>query len=176
MINGIDFSMDYSIQITLVACLFFPFLLMILARIPKFTGRNAAQFFLSFIMTTLGWIIALGLLITKNSSGFGWASFFLYGALMLIYLEIWGLLSRGYTIGLLLTFYKAKKSLTAEELANLYRGGHGLDWLIKHRFAGLISTKLIKLHDNKVTLTIRGRIVAFLYKLSVLFLGLRYSG
>lgn len=177
MINGIDFSMNDSIQITFMACLFFPFILMTLVRIPKLVGRNALQFLLSFIVTTLVWLVAL--IWEKNSlinSEFIWSAVCLYGGLMLAYLEIWGLLSRGYTIGLLLTFYKSKTPLTPDELAKSYRGGHGLDWLIKHRFAGLESAKMIKLHNNQVTLTNRGKVIAFLYQLSVLFFGLRYSG
>jgi hypothetical protein len=58
----------------------------------------------------------------------------------------------------------------------LYRGGEGLDWLIKHRFSGLISAKMIQLKDHQVVLSPRGVLVAFLYKLSVMFFGLRYSG
>jgi len=169
MINGIDFSMGYPVQITLIASVFFPIVLMIIARIHKLSGRNDIQFTLSFIITSIAWLGVLG---TESIC----VSFFLYIGIILCYLEIWGLLSRGYTLGLLLTFYKANTPLSASELAGLYRGGEGLEWLITHRFAGLASAKMIERQGDKITLTTRGTIVAFLYKLSLLFFGLRYSG
>lgn len=178
MINGIDFSMDYATQIAWIACALFPIVLMVIVRIPRFSGRNALQFLLSYCITTIGWISALMLIFQVSSISVGslCVSFFLYSGMMLGYLEIWGLLSRGYTLGILLTFYKAKTSLTTHELACLYRGGEGLNWLIKHRFSGLTSAKMIELQNNKIILTRRGIMIAYLYKLSVRFFGLRYTG
>lgn len=180
MIHNIDFSIAYPTKVALITCALFPFVLMIIARIPVLEGRNALQFLLSGILTTLGWLISLGMFIQGSYSNIDasslWISFFLYTGVMLVYLEIWALLSRGYTLGLLLTFYKSKRPLSSHQLASLYRGGEGLDWLIKHRFSGLLSANMITLQNNKVILTMRGTIIAFLYKLSVCFFGLRVTG
>jgi len=40
---------------------------------------------------------------------------------MLIYLEFWGLMSRGYTLGILLTLLDAERPLTETEIASRYR-------------------------------------------------------
>ena len=179
MINGIDFSVDYPTKVALVTCALFPIILMIITKIPRLAGRNALQFLLNYFITTIVWIGALGFFVQKTmpiSFESLCVSFFLYNGVMLGYLEIWGLLSRGYTLGILLTFYKANAPLNPDELANLYRGGEGLAWLIKHRFSGLASAKMIKLQNNRVVLTTRGIIIAYLYKLSVWFFGLRYTG
>src|SRR5438445_8716293 len=99
MINGIDFSVDYPAKVSLVTCALFPIILMILARIPSLSSRNALQFLWSYVITTIAWIGALGffvqtaMLIHLESLCI---SFFLYNGIMLGYLEIWGLLSRGY--------------------------------------------------------------------------------
>lgn len=179
MLTGLDFSISYPVQCTWVAVAFFPVTLIIMARLTPLVGRNALQFLLSFVVTTTFWLLTLFFLIQKSQTidleSF-LTSFFLYSGLLLVYLEIWGLLSRGYTLGLLLTFYKSRTALSAKEAAASYRGGEGLDWLIKHRFSGLISAKMIKVQDDKVILTARGTVIAYLYKLAILFFGLRYSG
>jgi len=176
MLGSLDFSMSVFVCLTLVCCAVFPCLLMIIARIPALAGRNALQFLICFINTTLIWLVLLLKYVQTLEYENILTSFFLYGSFMLVYLEIWGLLSRGYTLGLLLTFFKANQPLSAHQVAELYRGGQGLDWLMQHRFSGLISAKMVHLKNNKVTLTTRGCLVAYLYKLSILLFGLRYSG
>lgn len=179
MTHGIDFSLSYPIQITLLMSALFPVILLFLAKTVWLSGRNALQFLATYLLTTFSWVSIL-LIFTKEPINLFvnslWISFFLYHAIILIYLEIWGLLSRGYTLGLLLTFYKANTPLTIDALANSYRGGKGLYWLIHHRFAGLAAAKIIKLDHDKVTLTARGKFIASIYDLSIQFFGLRYSG
>jgi hypothetical protein len=178
MMTGLNFSMSYPVQITFGTVLFFPASLLVTTRLPHLASRNAAQFLAALLITTTAWLGALILLThgTPVDTEDLCVGFFLYSGILLVYLEIWGLLSRGYTLGLLLTFYKTAKPLNAKEVADLYRGGEGLDWLIKHRFAGLISAKMIRREDDQVVLTHRGRMIASLYKLSLWFFGLRHSG
>ncbi len=179
MISGIDFSMSYPVQITLFISVCFPFILVTMTRIPKLMGRNAHQFFFTFILSAVVWCI----LIVINPNGISQmgyepllAGVCLFAAIMQVYLEIWGLLSRGYSLGILLTFYKANKPLTIGQLAQSYRGGEGLDWLIRHRLSGLASSNLIKLNDNEVSLTLKGIMVAFVYQYSIRIFGLRCTG
>jgi hypothetical protein len=179
MTTGIDFTISQPVYVAIISIVLFPFILVLVSKMKTLFGRNALQFFLAFLVTTVGWLISLVYLLfqaTLYGAESYCVSFFLYCSALLVYLEIWALLSRGYTIGLLLTFYKSNSPLDAIELAKLYRGGEGLDWLIKHRFSGLISAKMIQLKDHQVVLSPRGVLVAFLYKLSVMFFGLRYSG
>jgi len=96
---------------------------------------------------------------------------------MLFYLEVWGLLSRGYTIGVLLTLLNADHPLTETEISSQYRGGEGLDWVMRHRLGGLIAAGLVEQQGDRVALTcIRGRAVARLYEVSITVLGLRRTG
>lgn len=178
MIGGFDFSMSAPLQCTVLMCTFFPFVLMFITKIRKLTQRNATQFFLSYLVVSAGWVISLVIINKVKPYDIEelCVGFFLYHAVMLVYLEIWSLLSRGYTIGLLLTFYKADRPLNPQTLASLYRGGEGIDWLIKHRIMGLESAKLVHSQSDTIALTKRGVFVAFLYNVSILFFGLRYSG
>lgn len=179
MIGGLDFSIDIPTQITLVVCFLFPCNLLFFTKLPFLVARNAIQFLYAFIFHSLFWITSIVFLnfYLKNITFYSILyAFFLYAGSMLVYLEIWGLLSRGYTLGLLLTFYKARKAISIEELAQLYRGGEGLEWLMKHRFAGLEAANLIKIDNNYIILTFRGKIIAYVYKISILFFGLRATG
>jgi hypothetical protein len=53
---------------------------------------------------------------------------------LLVYLEIWALLTTGYTIGLLQTLFRCKRPVTDAELAASYRhGGIGMHHAGPHR-------------------------------------------
>ena len=102
---------------------------------------------------------------------------FLLGAALLFYLEVWSLLSRGYTLGLLLTLYRAGGSLDDDELARRYRGGEGLSWIMRHRLAALVQSGLVQQEDGVIRLTpALGVSVVWLYKVSTAMLGLRPKG
>ena len=147
MISTIDFSMSYLILLTIIVCGSFPIILFFVAKIKKTAGRNALQFLIACVITTV--ILFLIIAMANASMLDNLTSFLLYYSALFIYLEIWGLLSRGYTLGMLLTFYKINRPITIEELAKLYRGGEGLDWLIRHRFKGLAAARLIEIDKNK---------------------------
>jgi hypothetical protein len=98
-------------------------------------------------------------------------------SMTLAYLEVWGLLSRGYTLGVLLTLYKAQAPLTESQIAAAYRGGDGLTWIMSHRLGGLTAARLVAVRDGAVQLTpLLGRIVAHSYRAAITVLGLRRTG
>jgi hypothetical protein len=99
------------------------------------------------------------------------------GSAVLVYLEIWGLLSRGYTLGLLTTIHQAGQPLPAAELARRYRGGEGLEWIMRHRLAGLEAAGLVRQDGENLVLTPRlGNAVAWSYRVAVALLGLKVTG
>ncbi len=99
----------------------------------------------------------------------------LAGAL-LVYLEAWALLSRGYTLGLLLTLFRGAGPMTDAALAASYRQGQGLGWIMRHRLGGLISTRLVRRQGDLIVLTLPGAIIALLYRAAIAVLGLKVTG
>ena len=178
MINGINVICDTSILITLILCILFPIFLFFIARFKIYQGKNASQFFICMLVTMLIWLSSL-MAVTQLfslSMELILTNIFIMICALLVYLEIWGLLSRGYTLSLLLTFYKAKKPLNIEELGNSYRSGYGLKWLIEHRFAGLEAAGMLRTNGDKVTLTYKGVIIVFVYQLFIRIFGLKVTG
>src|SRR5205807_7885585 len=95
--------------------------------------------------------------------------FMILGAALLFYLEVWALLSRGYTLGLLLTLHRAGRPLDDSELAARYRGGAGLSWIMSHRIDGLLSAGLVSLENGQVVLSPRlGTLVATACKYAII--------
>jgi hypothetical protein len=154
-----------------------PVYLLILTRVPGLKGRNASQFALSNLATLGLWI---GSLIVFN--GPVTAMDIVIGTMILVsaglaYLEAWALLSRGYTLGLLLTLLQAEKPLTDTELSCRYRSGDGLAWIMHHRVGGLVDAGLVRREGERLTLApIRGALIASMYKLCITVLGLRRTG
>lgn len=175
MIGGLDFSLTMPMRNALGMAAAMPIVLAAVARLPWWSGRNALQFLVGSLVTLAIWS---GLLVVQRGAApldvmdIG-VSLMMLGAASLIYLEVWSLLSRGYTLGLLLTLYRAGGALDHEELARRYRGGEGLSWIMRHRLTAMLHTGLIRQQGDVIVLTpMLGVPVAWLYKVSVEILGL----
>lgn len=176
---GLDFSLTPPVLWALVVGCALPLYLAVIARLKPLAARNALQFLCGLFVMVVLWsgLVALRdgprpLDIGELSTGL-----MILGAGSLLYLEVWGLLSRGYTLGLLLTLYRADRPLTEGELAENYRGGSGLSWIMEHRLSGLVGAGLVRERDGVLALTpALGVPVAWLYKASILLLGLRRTG
>ena len=173
----LDFSLSVLVRNALLAGVLMPLYLAVVARIPAFYGRNALQFAIAFCIMAAFWG-GFALWIKADCDWVEVAtSLMILGCAALFYLEVWALLSRGYTLGLLLTLYRAKNPLTETDLAASYRGGEGVAWIMKHRLSGLKAAGLVKIFDQQIVLTpFLGVSVAVLYKLILAALGLRKTG
>ena len=106
--------------------------------------------------------ILLGLLAIL-AAGVGWAN-------------LWGVLTRGYTLRLLLDFLRLAKPVTREELGAAYSGGRGLDWMFRKRLATLAAFGLTRRRNGLITMTsFPGRAVAQLSLIGLRLLGMKRS-
>ena len=178
MIGPLDLSLSTSVLWALAAAVCFPFLLAGVARAPRFSRRNALQFLVASVATTGGWATLSYATTADGASAWDLA----IGAMLLmdtliVYLEVWALVSRGYTLGMLLTLYRASAPLDEFSLAKSYRTGEGLGWIMKHRLQGLERTGLVTTDHGRVRLTpVLGVPAAGLYLMTRHILGLRQSG
>lgn len=177
--GAIDFSVSTGIVIGLQAAALLPVALAVLSRLPPLRQRNALQFLLS---TAAASIAGLALLVAEGCPRGALACRHAVDAVMvfvtaaLLMLEIWALLSRGYTLGLMLTLLE-RGALTDAELARAYRGGEGLEWIMRHRLGGLQAAGMVTARDGRVALTpVRGVAVAAAYRACRVALGLRKTG
>ena len=177
--TSLDFTMPGALAAALVVSLTLPIYLVLFARIPRLSGRNALQFLLSVVTTVIIWVIVLLSVPSarpETAAEIAVAAMLL-GAAFLVYLEIWALMSRGYTLGLLIAIEQAGRPLSVAELARRYRGGEGLEWVLRHRLAGLEAARLVRRDGAKLILTAPlGRAVAWSYRLTVALLGLKATG
>jgi hypothetical protein len=175
--------LDFSIDPPLVSAFAFaasnPLWLAVLARLPGLRGRNPLQFLLSSLASFAGW--AAFLLHLSQSEPIAMADlllgFMAMAAGTLVVLEIWALLSRGYTLSLLLALLRAEGPMSPQALASVYRGGEGLSWVFRHRLSGLVKAGLIERANGILMLKAPlGVIIAFAYRLCIAFLGLKRTG
>ena len=118
MLGHLDFTAGPAVVTSLVAAAVLPAVLAVLARLPRLRDRNALQFLASSVIVIAAWLVALQLPAMPPSSAADIAtSLMILAGALLVYLEAWGLLSRGYTLGLLLTLFRAKHPMTDAELA-----------------------------------------------------------
>lgn len=149
-----------------------------MARIKPLQNRNALQLSLTSMSVLFLWSIEIFFLSSQNFS-FNeiLSSVMIFTTALLVYLEIWALLSRGYTIGILLTLRKASTPLNDQEIAKSYRAGEGLEWLIQHRFSSLFAAKLISKNGNEILLTpVLGNFVAQIYRIFIYIFSLKKTG
>jgi hypothetical protein len=177
MIGHLDFAAGAAVAAALLAAVLFPALVAVLARLPGLRDRNALQFLAGTLIVLVVWALVWGLASAARPSAAELAtSLMIVGGALLIYLEAWGLLSRGYTLGLLLTLFHGARPMTEAELARSYRQGQGLGWIMRHRLGGLLSTGLVRRKDDRIVLTPAGALIGVLYRVAVAVLGLKVTG
>jgi len=177
MIGHLDFTAGPAIVAALIAAALFPAVLALLARLPRLHARNALQFLATSVTVVVLWVIALCIGGLRASSAAELAtSFMMLASALIIYLEIWALLSRGYTLGLLLTLFRGKAPMSDAQLAASYRQGEGVGWIMRHRLGGLLSARLVRRQGDRVVLTGVGALIGILYRAAVATLGLKVTG
>jgi hypothetical protein len=177
MTGHLDFTAGPAIVAALVAAALFPAVLALLARLPRLRARNALQFLATSVTVVVLWVIALCVPGLRASSAAELAtSFMMLASALIIYLEIWALLSRGYTLGLLLTLFRGKAPMSDAQLAASYRQGEGVGWIMRHRLGGLLSARPVRRQGDRVVLTGAGALIGILYRAAVATLGLKVTG
>jgi hypothetical protein len=177
MIWHLDFTAGAAVVSALVAAALFPAVLALLSRLARLRARNALQFLATSVIVVALWAIALRVPGSRASSAAELAtSFMILASALIIYLEIWALLSRGYTLGLLLTLFRGKQPMSDAQLAASYRQGEGVGWIMRHRLGGLLSARLVRRQGDRVVLTGAGALIGILYRAAVATLGLRVTG
>lgn len=179
MNSQMSFDLSPALAVPIIMGLLIPAFLLIVTRISSLSGRNPIQFLIAVLIAYGLWVFT-GVIISNVFPTCvleGVAGFMAIAICALFYLEVWGLLSRGYTLGILLTLYKSSSAMTSAEIASAYRGGDGLDWIVYHRITGLEASGMLHRQDDRLVLTpFPGMCVAIIYKLSVKILGLRQTG
>ena len=177
MIGHLDFAAGAGVLSSLLAAVLFPAVLAVLSRLPALRSRNALQFLASSVIVVALWAIAVrfagGPALTAPELA---TSIMVLAGALLVYLEAWALLSRGYTLGLLLTLFRGAGPMTDGALAASYRQGQGLGWIMRHRLGGLISTRLVRRQGDFIVLTLPGAIIALLCRAAIAVLGLKVTG
>jgi hypothetical protein len=176
---SLEFTMPGAVSAAFAVSAGLPLCLFLIARLPPLAGRNAVQFLISVTIAIAAWAGALLLVPAARPTSAGEIVIggMVIGSAMLVYLEIWGLLSRGYTLALIVTIQQSGGPLTAAELARRYRGGEGLEWIMRHRLAGLEAAGMVRRTGDRLVLTPRlGRAAAWSYRIAIALLGLRATG
>ena len=160
--------------------LVFPLLLLAVTRINSLRGRNASRFLLAALLQLLLWVSG-SLLLPGEFRPARYTDWIIAGMILasalLLYLEIWALLSRGYTLSVVITLRRAGGLLSSEQIARRYRGGAGLEWIMQHRTGGLEAAKLVRREDADLVLTVPlGMLAALAYQLAIAVFGLRRTG
>lgn len=93
------------------------------------------------------------------------------------FLALWGLLTRGCSLAILLALSRFHDSTDLDELASAYSGGRGLEWLTEKRLASLSRAGLIVRNHGLIRVTEpRGFLTARLHLWIVRYLGLKNFG
>jgi hypothetical protein len=172
---AVDLALAPSLAAAMAVAALQPAYLLLLTRVDRLRGRNAWQFLLSAVATLAIWAGLLAAVPALRPAGAAEAALAAMGlaAGVLFYLNIWGLMSRGYTLGMLLTLHRAGRPLTATEIRHLYRGGEALEWIMRHRLGAMRAAGVIEgAADAPVLTSVRGVLVARLYLLCAACLGL----
>ena len=93
---------------------------------------------------------------------------------LIIYIEFFSLISRGFTISILTSL--DEKKFKKENIEKIYSGEKGLKWMLKKRINGMIFFKVLKIENNIFKLRFFGYVVLLLVKFSKQILNVRKLG
>jgi hypothetical protein len=68
-------------------------------------------------------------------------------------LGVWGVLTRGYSVALLITLERSPGPMSVGDLEAGYSGGRGLRWLADKRLSGLKAARAVDIVDGDVRIT-----------------------
>ncbi len=172
-----DFRFPPELAWPLAVSLAFPLTLFVAARRRAWRERNDVRFFAAAVFQSALLVIGAFALAPEwrpRSAGDWLCGAMLWLAFMLFYLEVWGLMSRGYTLAMLIVLLRSPRPLSAAEIAREYRGGAGLGWIMEHRTRGLQAAGVIdKTPAGDVILTTSGAWIVHAYAAARAAFGLR---
>jgi hypothetical protein len=174
-----DINFPTELCYPLLGSLAFPLTLFCAGGFPNLRAHNAMRFFICTLVHT-ALLIALNLALPYHIRLHSYEEWLmavlLWSTALLLYLEIWALLSRGYTLAMLLVLLASPVPLSPADIAARYRGGDGLQWIMLHRSGGMQATGLIKIDRQYVALTWLGAMVARAYGIMRSVFRLRVTG
>jgi hypothetical protein len=176
---ALTFMPSAEVSLALAVGAVLPLTLAAIARVPAVRGKNAIQFLLAALVSVAFWHVLLACCSLRISL---LSEEYLVGVMVLassfvFWLQPWGLLSRGYSLGMLLTLYKSDGPMTVDQLSAAYRGNAGVEWVARHRIDGLVRFGVVAQRGDSLVLTpVRGRIVAIIYAVAVSLLSLERMG
>ena len=80
-------------------------------------------------------------------------------SILIVYIEFYSLISRGFTLSIITTF-KNKKKISEKKLSIFYANGRGAKWLLLKRLKGLNKIKVLQF-DKNMKLTKFGNFLCF---------------
>lgn len=95
-------------------------------------------------------------------------------AFLIIYIEFFSLINRGFTISILTSLDHNKFKL--EDIEKKYSGKKGLKWMLQKRVNGMLYFNIIKIINTNFKLTLFGKIILHLIKISQKILYVRRLG
>lgn len=140
-----------SIQLEIIWALSLGALFPIFLLVSKYSSLNVSR---RYIASAVIVIIFYGFLCFFNSSNpvVILAGLLLLLSILIFTLGLWGLLTRGYSVALLVTLHSLGGNATIAELEKTYSGGRGLKWLTVKRLNGLSNAKIIKIEESQITI------------------------
>ena len=123
------------------------------------TSWRASTVWLAASMPAGGWLVWASLAPIPASLRVGAVCLFLAGCL--VYLELRSLLSRGYSLRILLDLMDQEQGGLLERLRSEYGHGMGIEGLLLRRLRTLARMRLVHLHDRQIgPLTPLGKVLA----------------
>lgn len=93
---------------------------------------------------------------------------------LIIYIEFFSLINRGFTISILTSL--GDKKFKLKDIENLYSGKKGLKWMLQKRINGMLYFKVVNIKHKNYKLTHFGKLVFYFTKISQIVLNIKKLG
>lgn len=171
----------FAVGLALGIGLVFPGLLFVTRFMQRIAGDPSRRFGVACLMAAALWlsIVWLGAPLRVSAQVL---IHLVNGALVLcaafiFWLGLWGLLTRGCSVAILLGGRMLGDHFSATELGDAYANSRGLRWLTDKRLNSLVRAGLVRLEENSVVVTVpSGHVAALCCRTLNRIIGLRAFG
>lgn len=175
MTGNVDLTISPIFWAAFAMMVVLPFLLWLTGKIPGLAPMYGRRFAWAGLLGSLLWTIAItissGNLLEKS------AATLVVFSITIVVLQAWGLLTRGFTLAVVLALWRIGSPARPDAVAAAYRAGEGLEALMTIRVGGMLQAQLVRKTGDVLELTKpMGHFVVYAYVCLVKLLGLKRTG
>ena len=173
-INDLDFLKNSLLNFILTSSVVFFIIFLIHIALINLNFLRIKKEIILIVSFAVSYLFIYFININLSLNFFDFFDNFFYIAVVIIYLEFYSLINRGFSLSII--FSLLKKKLSLKQIEKYYAGKKGLIWMFNKRVNDLIFLKIIITKKKNIKFTFLGKLIFKLLNILRLILNIKKFG